>query len=168
MCRPITIRAWSRAGRRIIGAHGGVISPADGAGCHGVRANRLGPNLLSPTFLELGANLRLRSGRQGHRVPDGIPQMSSQLPHRWRKTDSNLWALVQQSSAIAATTRSLILRGLNRETATPRPDSAEHCIRKLLEMRTSPSSELCERAGAQKKRCQTIRLRRCFRYAHIG
>jgi hypothetical protein len=28
-CRPMTIRAWSRAGRRIIGAHGGVISPAD-------------------------------------------------------------------------------------------------------------------------------------------
>src|SRR5215469_16880203 len=32
MCRLITIRAWSRAGRRTIGAHGGVISPADGAG----------------------------------------------------------------------------------------------------------------------------------------
>src|SRR5262244_2650133 len=32
MCRLITIRAWPRAGRRTIGAHGGVISPADGAG----------------------------------------------------------------------------------------------------------------------------------------
>ena len=30
--QPITIRAWLRAGRRTIGAHGGVISPADGAG----------------------------------------------------------------------------------------------------------------------------------------
>ena len=52
----MTIRAWSRAGRRTIGAHGGVISPADGAGCHGVRADRLGPNLSAPTFLERTAD----------------------------------------------------------------------------------------------------------------
>ena len=45
-----------RAGRRTIGAHGGVISPADGAGCHGVRADRLGPNLSAPTFLERTAD----------------------------------------------------------------------------------------------------------------
>src|SRR6267154_1938971 len=86
----MTIRTWSRAGRRTIGAHGGVISPADGAGYHGVRADRHGPNLSAPTFLELVADFRLRSGRQGHRVPDGIPQMSSQLTHRWREVDSNL------------------------------------------------------------------------------
>src|SRR6516165_2811701 len=30
--QPIIIRAWLRAGRRTIGAHGGVISPPDGAG----------------------------------------------------------------------------------------------------------------------------------------
>jgi|SRR5215475_15206666 len=32
LCQPITIRAWLRGGKRTIGAHGGGISPADGAG----------------------------------------------------------------------------------------------------------------------------------------
>src|SRR5215510_4613817 len=41
MYRPITIRAWSRAGRRGNGAHGGVISPTDGAACQGVRLVKL-------------------------------------------------------------------------------------------------------------------------------
>ena len=40
-------------------------------GYHGVRADRHGPNLSAPKFLELAADFRLRSGRQGHRVPDG-------------------------------------------------------------------------------------------------
>jgi hypothetical protein len=41
---------------------------------------------------------------------------------------------------IAATTRSLILRGLNRETAPMRPASSGHCTKKLLEIRTTRSS----------------------------
>jgi hypothetical protein len=49
-------------------------------------------------------------------------------------------AYAQQSSAITATTGSSILRGLNREPATMRPDSAGHCTKKLLEIRTTPSS----------------------------
>src|SRR5215813_5875908 len=73
MCRPITIRAWSRAGRRTIGAHGGVISPADGTGCHGVRVERLGPNLSAPTFLELAGDFGCAAG--GRVI--GFPQMSS-------------------------------------------------------------------------------------------
>jgi hypothetical protein len=49
-------------------------------------------------------------------------------------------AYAQQSSAITATTGSSIPRGLNREPATMRPDSAGHCTKKLLETRTTPSS----------------------------
>jgi hypothetical protein len=60
------------------------------------------PNLSAPTFLELAADFRLRSGRQGHRVPDGISQMSSQLTHRWREMDSNY-----QSPVSAGTRRCL-------------------------------------------------------------
>jgi hypothetical protein len=50
----MTIWALPRAGRRTIGAHGGVISPADGAGCHGVREELSWPNLSAPTFSRTG------------------------------------------------------------------------------------------------------------------
>jgi hypothetical protein len=49
-------------------------------------------------------------------------------------------AYAQQSSAITTTTGSSIPPGLNREPATMRPDSAGHCTKKLLEIRTTPSS----------------------------
>ncbi len=71
-------------------------------------------------------------------------------------------AYAQRSSVIAATTRSLILRGFNSETATMRPDSAGHCIKKLLEIRTTPSSVPARKSWrCTEKRRDTVRLRRC-------
>ena len=46
----MTIRTWSRAGRRTIGAHGGVISPADGAG---VSRRSCGPSWAEPVGTEI-------------------------------------------------------------------------------------------------------------------
>src|ERR1700752_4163998 len=81
-CQLITIRAWLRAERRTIGAHGGVISPADGAGGRGVHADPLGAERVDGAISRTDVRNFGCAVGAGHRVRAGVLHMGSQLTHR--------------------------------------------------------------------------------------
>src|SRR5262245_44811038 len=80
MCRLITIRAWSRAGRRTIGAHGGVISPADGAGVTAFVRTVLGQTCRHRDFSNWGRSSAELSATDVPSLVAAAPEVVGSIP----------------------------------------------------------------------------------------
>jgi hypothetical protein len=134
-----------------------------------------------PPITTASVDVRQRLSRSSTLLSLAEPIKSgSHRTRRWRKLDSNprspesgtdfsnlliKWQRVRPTLyevLIAAPTKSLILRRFNSETAPMRPASPGHCIKKLLEIKTAPSSVPARMSWrCTEKRRDTVRLRGC-------